>query len=94
MDTWADYRESYAAEDKTRIREHVDTWIDIIDMNETGSQGLAQYKFTDESYFADSEGSPITDPPGKSTEWQLTIERAEDGTYYVIRMVAGADTIQ
>jgi hypothetical protein len=94
VDLFADEREEYASEGKVRVRQHDDTWVDIVEMNESGTQSLAQYKFTENSYFASESGEQLTEPEAVATEWQLTIDGSPDDGFIVTRVIGRAATLE
>jgi hypothetical protein len=88
-----DQHESYVEEAKTRKRVHADTRMDVTELNAKGDQALVEYLFTDESYFVDAAGNPLTQPSGRETEFQLTLE-LKDGQWVIVRIVGGLDNLQ
>ncbi len=88
-----DQAAGYARDTKTRIRVHTATHLDILDINASGDQALAQYSFTDDSYFADQNGKALTDPTHKDTLIQFTLER-QDGGWRIVRSIGATESLQ
>jgi hypothetical protein len=90
----AEQRAAYAEEGKVRVREHSDVSLDIADINDDGTQALAEYNFTDISYFETLDGAKLTEPTGADKVWQLTLEGSPEDGYVVVRMIGAGETFQ
>ncbi len=78
VELFAKQRAEYAAEGKQRVRKHEANMIDVTDMNDTGTQAIVQYRYVDQSYWADKGGKARRRPTNDETEWQLTIDKKAD----------------
>lgn len=88
--TWAPY------EAKGQHIEHVHDldYLDMIDLNQSGTQALVTYRYDDLSYVADESGAKVEDlPPFELKEIQFTLE-PEDGEWKIIRAIAGEDAFR
>jgi hypothetical protein len=87
-------RETYEKEGKVRVRKHEEVRYDLVDMNRTGTEALVEYNFTDVSYFTDRDGNRTSEPTGKETLFQFTLERSESGEWTIIRLIGGQEALQ
>jgi hypothetical protein len=82
---------SLDAEGKKRVRDHEQVFLDMTDLNQTGTQAIVEYRFNDGSYVADASGKRLTDPTGDEETVQLTWEKSGEG-WRIIRVI-GAPNI-
>ena len=82
----------YAKEGRTRVRAFNVESFDVMDLNETATQALAEVKIKDRSYFVDRAGRKSA-PSGKEASVQLTLEKQADGTWKIVRMTMAADIL-
>lgn len=71
--------------------EHVHTrkYLDVIDLARDGHQALVTYRYDDASYVVDASGRRVeTLPPFTDKEIQLTVDRQEDGSWLIVRIIA------
>jgi hypothetical protein len=84
--------EAYAAKGHRVEHKHEVIYLDVVDMNASGSQALVTYRYDDTSYVVDSAGRTVeTLPPFDDKEMQLTLDLQDDGTWMIVRIVAGQD---
>lgn len=87
---WKTYRAQNAENGVQRVRKHSNIEIfDVVEMGREGKDAIVQYRFTDESVFKDASGKVVAPPANRATEFQLTMAKRDDGTWYVKRLVAG-----
>jgi len=93
VDLFADKRADYAKKGIERVRKHDVKMMDVVDMNEAGTEALVQYRFVEQSYFKDSSGKAAAPASNKETEIQLTMVKTKNG-WIVQRMIAGDEVYQ
>ena len=76
---FADQRAEYRKEQKQRVRKHDELMLDVVELNDAGTQAIVQYRFKDQSYWADTAGKPTSKPSNKATEFQLTLDKKAKG---------------
>jgi predicted lipid-binding transport protein (Tim44 family) len=68
--------------------------LDVTEMNATGTQVLAKYKFLDESVVVDESGRTIEGPVNAEADAQLTAERADDGSWVIVRIIGPVESVR
>lgn len=92
-DHFVELDETYAKEGKVRVRSHEPTFLDVVDMNQYGTEVSIVYRFKDNSYFASAEGERLTQPAGDEADIRLGLVKMGD-RWIVVRMIAGPDRLQ
>jgi hypothetical protein len=90
----AEQRAAYAAEGKVRVREHAETTLDVVEINENGTQAIAEYNFTELSHFETAEGTKLTEPTRAEKLWQLTLGGTQEDGWTVIRVIGAGETFE
>ena len=85
--------EENAEAGKVRVRVHEDVQMDVVDMNDSGTQAIIEYNFTDKSYFESEDGDRLTEPKTKDTVFQLTMDKTDDG-WQITRVIGAMDLLQ
>lgn len=97
---WVDYyrklNTTYSEEGRTRVRKHNKvTLLDVTELRPDGGEAIVTYDFTDISYFADKNGTQLSKPSNKATEFQLTLDRdPKTKTWRIVRMIGGNEYLQ
>jgi predicted lipid-binding transport protein (Tim44 family) len=87
-ETWADY----AAEGLTVKHVHEVTYLDVTEMNRSGTQALVTLSMVDNSYLVERNGKTARDLPVLDKDIQFTLEKDENGDWKIKRMVASVDS--
>lgn len=83
--------EPYRAKNQHVVHVHEVDYLDMIEMNNAGTQALVTYRYNDDSYVADAAGNKIEDlPPFELKELQFTLQ-LENGQWKIIRSIGGED---
>lgn len=83
---WSDY----AKKGQRVVHVHTRKYLDVIDLAKDGHQALVTYRYDDDSYVANAAGTRVeTLPPFKDKEIQLTVDRQDDGSWLIVRIIAG-----
>lgn len=77
----------YAKQGKKRVRKVKIKSMEASEMNKSGTQALVDVQFTDQQYFTDLNGKPITKPINKDTYVQLTMDK-KSGKWIIQNMIA------
>lgn len=92
LTSFRDAWDPYEARGHRVEHEHEIVYLDVVDMNTAGTQALVTYRYDDTSYVVDSAGRTVeTLPPFDDKEIQLTLDLQEDGSWMIVRIVAGQD---
>lgn len=81
--TWA----GYAADDLRVKHVHDVDYLDVIEMNSSGTQALVNYRYADASYLVDGSGAKKRSLAEIDVEMQLTVER-EGERWRIVRTIA------
>ena len=90
--TWSDYEA-----DGLRVAHvHDVAYLDVIELNIDGTQALVTYRYDDSSYLVDgSSGDRVKNLPAFSDkEMQLTIDKQDDGSWLIVRVIAADDAFR
>jgi hypothetical protein len=68
--------------------------LDVTEMNATGTQVLAKYKFRDESVVVDESGRTVEGPLNAEADAQLTAERTDDGSWIIVRIIGPVESVR
>lgn len=89
QETW----KKYEKQGLTVQHVHDLIWLDVTEINKAGTQAIVNYRYDDKSYLVDADGNRVKKlDPIKETEAQLTLEKQDDGTWKVVRMLSAANT--
>ncbi len=83
----------YKKNGQVRVRKFKDTFFDVSDLNESGTQALVDWQFTDLSYVADRSGTVITPPSKKNSTIQYTMNKV-GGKWIVSRMIGSNEILK
>jgi hypothetical protein len=84
--TWA----GYEAEGKRIVHVQEQSYLDVIELNNQGTQALVTYRYDDDSYLVDSAGNKAGElEPFTEKEMQLTLDKSpQDEHWTIIRIIA------
>ena len=82
----------YKQEGRTRIHAFEIKSFDVMDLNATGTQAIANVYFNDLSYYVDKSGAR-TSPTHKYLSAQLTLDRQPDGGWKIVRMLTAKEVM-
>jgi hypothetical protein len=83
-------QDRFEAEGKTHVREHERVFLDMTDLNLSGTQAMIEYRFKDGSYFTNGSGQRLSEPTGEEELVQLTWEKTDDG-WRLVRVYGAPD---
>ena len=90
---YTDILDGIKAQGRTRVRAFDVQSFDVTEMNNEGTQVIADVKFHDESYYIEKSGAK-TKPSDKKSAAQITMEKQADGSWKIVRMYAEADILK
>jgi ketosteroid isomerase-like protein len=90
---YVDILDGIKAQGRKRVREFNVTSFDVTEMNNEGTQVIADVKFSDRSYYIQKSGAKTT-PSNKKSAAQLTLEKQPDGSWMIVRLFAEADILK
>jgi hypothetical protein len=91
---FTDQWDELAARAQTMKHVHRVDSLDVIDMNSSGTQVLATYKFFDESVAVDESGRAVEEPVNADADVQFTVERNDDGSWTIVRIIGPVRSVR
>jgi ketosteroid isomerase-like protein len=93
--TYVEYYEKlyakYRAEGRVRVRKMEIKNFDMVELNRTGDEAIVQVYVNDRSYYANAAGKRTSEPTGRDTYLQLTLEKQTDGGWRIVRAIMSND---
>ena len=65
------------AQGKRHVRAHEELFLDVIEMNQDGSQASVEYRFNDNSYDVNLAGARLSEPTGEEGTFQMTWQQTD-----------------
>lgn len=93
MEYFQDLHDTYVQEKKQRVRSHSATSIDVTAINNDATEATVEYYFNDDSYFADEQGTALTEPTHKQTMIQFTLVKDDNGDWMIERIFGANENL-
>ncbi len=99
VDTFAEIWSEHESRGLTIVHQHDVEHLDVVDMNDGGTQALVDYVFIDRTTVVDSDGSVVEPATGRRADTQLTMEpdgSEPDGSgdWRVVRMIVPKEVLR
>jgi len=82
-----------AGEGLTRMRVHKDVALDVVEMDDAGTQVVIRYGFVNGSYTTGRSGTVVSPATDKKSELEITMQKL-DGAWVVQKMFAGKESLE